>query len=93
MFITKSVHCKEMPRREAIELHVRECSPLPPYYYCDNTDSLSYTLLQLLEQLEGSREQCHHLESQLQKKEVAITAAQGKIELLTAEAQAKVEEF
>lgn len=56
-------------------------------------DSLSYTLLQLLEQLEGSREQCHHLESQLQKKEVAITAAQGKIELLTAEAQAKVEEL
>ena len=30
------------------------------------------------------------MEVQLQKKEVAYTAAQGKIELLTSEAQAKV---
>ena len=45
---------------------------------------------QLQEQLDSAREQCHELEGFLQKKEVALTAAQGKIELLTAEAQTSV---
>ena len=47
-------------------------------------------LHQLSEQLDSAREQCHQLEGQLQKKEVALTASQGKIEMLTAETQAKV---
>ena len=45
---------------------------------------------QLSDQLDSAREQCHQLEGQLQKKEVALTASQGKIEVLTAETQAKV---
>ena len=47
-------------------------------------------LSQLSDQLDSAREQSHQLEGQLQKKEVALTALNGKIELLTAEAQAKV---
>ena len=47
-------------------------------------------LSQLSDQLDSAREQCHQLEGQLQKKEVALTALNGKVELLTAEAQAKV---
>ena len=46
--------------------------------------------LQLLEQVESQREECKSVEVQLQKKEVACTAAQGKIDLLTSEMQAKV---
>ena len=44
----------------------------------------------LQEQLDSAREQCHELEGQLQKREVALTASQGKIDLLTAEAQTSV---
>ena len=40
--------------------------------------------------MESQREECRRVEAQLQKKEVALTAAQGKIELLTSEMQAKV---
>ena len=47
-------------------------------------------LSQLSDQLDSAREQCHQLEGQLQKKEVALTALNGKVELLTAEVQAKV---
>ncbi len=47
-------------------------------------------MLQLLEQVESLREEVRGVEGQLQKREVACTAAQGKIELLTSELQAKV---
>ena len=53
-------------------------------------DSANAKSSQLQEQLDSVREQCHDLEGQLQKKELALTAAQGKIELLTAEAQTTV---
>ena len=53
-------------------------------------DSANAKSSQLQEQLDLSRDQCHQLEGQLQKKELALTAAQGKIDLLTAEAQTTV---
>ena len=46
--------------------------------------------MQFQDQVDSSRSECHSMESQLQKKEVALTAAQGKIELLAADIQAKV---
>ena len=46
--------------------------------------------LQVQEQVESQREECRKVEAQLQKKEVALTAAQGKIDLLASEIQAKV---
>lgn len=55
--------------------------PFPP---------LPFLLHQLSDQLDSAREQCHQVEGQLQKKEVALTASQGKIEVLTAETQTKV---
>ena len=53
-------------------------------------DAANGKAAQLQEQLDSAREQCHELEGQLQKKELALTASQGKIELLAAEAQASV---
>ena len=53
-------------------------------------DSATAKSSQLQEQLDSAREQCHELEGQLQKRELALTAAQGKIELLSAEAQTMV---
>ncbi len=45
---------------------------------------------QVNEQLETVREKCRQLESQLAAKDVSLTAAQGKIELLTADSKTKV---
>ena len=56
----------------------------------DPPPPLPFLLHQISDQLDSAREQCHQLEGQLQKKEVALTASQGKIEVLTAETQAKV---
>lgn len=53
-------------------------------------DSVNAKSSQLQEQLDSIREQCHELEGQLQKRELALTAAQGRIELITAEAQTAV---
>lgn len=47
-------------------------------------------VMQVQEQVESQREECRSVEAQLQKKEVALTAAQGKIALLSSEIQAKV---
>ena len=53
-------------------------------------DSANAKSSQLQEQLDSAREQSHQLEGQLQKKELALTAAQGKIELLTSEVEKTV---
>ena len=63
-------------------LHVYVCAVC---FVCD-------VLYQMQEQLEANREQCHGLESQLQKKEAALLAAQSKVELLTSDLQNKVGE-
>ena len=52
--------------------------------------SSSVAHLQVQEALDGSREQCRQLEGQLQKKEVALMAAQNKMELMASELQSKV---
>ena len=52
-----------------------------------------HVCMQVQEQLEASREQCHGLEAQIQKKEVALLAAQSKTELLTSDLQNKVKEL
>lgn len=51
--------------------------------------NLRYSL-QLMEQLESLHEQCQTSKEQSQRLEVALTAAQGKIDLLTADIQTKV---
>ena len=47
-------------------------------------------VLQVQEHLETSREQCREVEVQLQKKEVALLAAQSKTQQLTSDLQSKV---
>ena len=46
-------------------------------------------MLQLSEQLDALREQVHSLEGQLQRKELALSASQGSLELLSAELRSK----
>ena len=46
-----------------------------------------------MEQLDSQRKELRSVESQLQKKEVACTAAQGKIDLLMSEIQVKVHTY
>ena len=64
--------------------------PLPNTVLIQHLFCVCVLCVQCQEQVESSRLECRAVEAQLQKKEVALTAALGKIELLTSEIQAKV---